>query len=55
VAAYTYTGEVARTYPTLGITVEPGDSVDLDEAPDDGRWRKAGAKGAAKPAQKDGE
>jgi hypothetical protein len=55
VAAYIYTGETARTYPTLGIEVEPGDTVDLDEAPEDGRWRKAGTKGAAKPATKDGE
>jgi hypothetical protein len=31
VAAYIYTGETARTYPTLGIEVEPGDTVDLDE------------------------
>jgi hypothetical protein len=34
-----YTGEDQRIYPSLfPDVVNPGDVLDLDEMPDDGRW-----------------
>lgn len=39
---FDYTGSDTRYYPSLGITAEPGQSVDLDSAPDDGRWSTGG-------------
>ncbi|MFC1410509.1 hypothetical protein ACEZCY_14720 [Streptacidiphilus sp. N1-12] len=35
---YTYTGDEGRYYPTLGLTPEPGDVLELDRNPGDGRW-----------------
>lgn len=38
-ADYTYTGEDARYYPTLGLVAAPGMLAELVEPPDDGRWQ----------------
>lgn len=37
--AFTYTGGDERYYPSLSVTVTPGLTVELDEMPNDGRWR----------------
>lgn len=53
-AAYTYRGDDARYYPSLGIEAVPGLSADLDDDPGDGRWEPTRSK-AAKAITKDGE
>lgn len=47
---YRYIGSDERVYPyarigggTRPLEVKPGDLVDLDEAPNDGRWEEAPA------------
>lgn len=40
---FTYSGDDGRYYPELGLTVANGDQVELDQAPDDGRFSPAGA------------
>lgn len=52
-ARYAYVGDDTRVYPELGLTVAPGDTVELDKDPGDGRWKKAAAK--ASPAAPDNE
>jgi hypothetical protein len=54
VAAYTYRGDDARYYPSLGIEAVPGLSADLGENPADGRWEPTRSE-AAKAITKDGE
>ena len=44
--AFTYTGDDARYYPALGLEAVPGLVVELDEAPDDGRWEPANPPGS---------
>lgn len=39
---FTYTGDDARYYPSLGVSVEPGQTVALEMAPADGRWSSGG-------------
>ncbi len=48
---FTYHGD-GRYYPELGLEVSDGDSRELDEAPDDGRWTAPSSTGspAAAPA-----
>lgn len=36
--AFTYTGDDARYYPTLGLEATPGLVAELDAMPTDGRW-----------------
>lgn len=56
----TYIGEPGRYYPELAVTPAKGDEVtfaDVDQVPDDGRWKvpakkSAAAKRAAKRAAK---
>lgn len=43
-AAHRYVGEEPRYYPELGLEVEPGQVVELDTAPDDGRFEPAKGK-----------
>jgi hypothetical protein len=38
VPKFTYTGDEPRYYAPLGLSVDPGDVVDIDAAPDDGRF-----------------
>lgn len=40
---FTYSGEDDRYYPSLALTVHPGDRVTLDADPGDGRFSPAGA------------
>lgn len=35
---YKYVGEPNRVYPSLGIQPAPGDVIELDFVPNDGRW-----------------
>lgn len=35
---FSYTGDPGRYYPDLGVSVDPGDEVELNQAPNDGRW-----------------
>ena len=35
---YTYAGDPGRYYPSLALTVNPGDTADLDANPGDGHW-----------------
>lgn len=44
----TYNGDEPRYYADLGVFVNPGDTVDLESAPD-GRW----SEGAQKPSKAD--
>lgn len=38
---FTYSGDDGRYYPDLGLTCSDGDVVELDKAPDDGRFSEA--------------
>lgn len=40
---FTYSGDDGRYYPELGLTCDDGQTVELDEAPDDGRFTSAGS------------
>ena len=40
--AFTYTGSETRYYPGIGREVRPGDSVNWDADPEDGRWSPVG-------------
>lgn len=40
-ASFRYTETHERYYPRLGLTAKPGDIVEFDTAPDDGRWEPA--------------
>lgn len=35
---FTYSGDDTRYYPSLSLTVSPGDTVTLDSDPGDGRF-----------------
>jgi hypothetical protein len=48
---FTYSGEDARYYPSLSLSVAPGDTVTLDFDPGDGRF--VAAKGSRKSAPAD--
>jgi hypothetical protein len=49
---YVYLGEDSRTYPDLGLVVNPGEEHTLDKLPDDGRWvTKASQDKSATPDQ----
>jgi hypothetical protein len=39
---FTYSGDETRYYPSLGLLVEPGDTVALADDPGDGRFALAG-------------
>lgn len=43
--AFTYTGDAGRYYPELngGVVLNPGDTVEVDQAPDDGRFTTSAA------------
>jgi len=41
VAQYIFTGAYSAYYPLTGLTVEPGQTYELDAAPD-GHWKPAG-------------
>jgi hypothetical protein len=43
VPAYNYTGTEALYYPSIGRDVRPGDCIQWDVAPEDGRWVSADA------------
>jgi hypothetical protein len=45
----TYIGEPDRVYPSLGLTPTPGESYDVAEDPQDGRWGAVSAPGAPAP------
>ena len=47
---FTYTGDDERYYPSLGLTVTPGDDHALDEDPGDGRWTSDGSAPSTPPA-----
>lgn len=38
---FQYNGDPGRYYPDLRVTVNPGDEVELNQAPNDGRWAPA--------------
>jgi hypothetical protein len=40
---FTYSGDDSRYYPSLALSVEPGDKVTLDSDPGDGRFTLAGS------------
>lgn len=40
--SFRYTGDPGRSYPSLGVTPDLGQVVDLDADPGDGRWEPAG-------------
>lgn len=41
--SFTYTGESDRVYPFLGLLPVPGESYDLEVAPEDDCWAAAGS------------
>lgn len=45
---FKYVGDDARVYPDLSLEVTPGEVVELDEAPADGRWKPHSDKKADK-------
>ena len=45
----TYIGEPDRVFPSLGLEPTPGESYDVAEDPQDGRWRAAGTAPAPAP------
>jgi hypothetical protein len=50
VPKFRYVGDDVRVYPDFSVVVEPGDELDLDDAPADGRWTPCKP---AKPAASD--
>jgi hypothetical protein len=48
--AFTYTGTDERYYPGIGREVRPGDSVQWDADPEDGRWSAVAESAPAAPA-----
>jgi hypothetical protein len=50
VPAFTYTGSDDRYYPGIGREVRPGDSVNWDADPEDGRWSALGDSAPVAPA-----
>jgi hypothetical protein len=51
---FTYSGEDVRYYPSLSLSVAPGDTVTLDSDPGDGRFiAKGSRKSVPAPAPTD--
>jgi hypothetical protein len=50
VPTFTYVGDEPRYYPSLSLSVKPGDVVTLDTDPGDGRFKPKGSNAAAPSA-----
>lgn len=48
---YTFKGTEALYYPSLGVSVNPGDTVELASDPGDGNWSAVKATKAAAVAE----
>jgi hypothetical protein len=49
-AKFSYVGDEERYYSELGIVVSPGDVIDMESAPDDGRFVPVSASSLPSPA-----